>query len=223
MLLISRIAGKMDGMGGFTPAGSAVNRQMLRFERRGDRIMLRKHYGTAVADDTLAIAASVEANYFAPILASWDIEARGPDSTSSVIDVTDFFGGDTPSISGLSSFQRRDYAVRRLDADRSFISRMRSYPLNVNVRHTLTWDAGSPPNDALTNTVSLEMNQSLVLLPAEADAAPLRGPSRRLTSASAASTTASTSRRPPPRPSSAAGAWSPPIRRRTRAARWSIP
>ena len=167
MLLISRIAGKMDGMGGFTPAGSAVNRQMLRFERRGDRIMLRKHYGTAVADDTLAIAASVEANYFAPILASWDIEARGPDSTTSVIDVTDFFGGDTPSISGLSSFQRRDYAVRRLDADRSFISRMRSYPLNVNVRHTLTWDAGSPPNDALTNTVSLEMNQSLVLLPAE--------------------------------------------------------
>ena len=167
MLLISRIAGKMEGMGGFTPAGSAVNRQMLRFERRGDRIMLRKHYGTAVADDTLAIAASVEANYFAPILESWEIEARGPDSTSSVIDVTDFFGGDTPSISGLSSFQRRDYAVRRLDADRSFISRMRSYPLNVNVRHTLTWDAGSPPNDAQTNTVSLEMNQSLVLLPAE--------------------------------------------------------
>ena len=75
MLLISRIAGKMDGMGGFTPAGSAVNRQMLRFERRGDRIMLRKHYGTAVADDTLAIAASVEANYFAPILESWEIEA----------------------------------------------------------------------------------------------------------------------------------------------------
>ena len=167
LLLISRIAGKMDGMGGFTPAGTAVNRQMLRFERRGDRIMLRKHYGTAVADDTLAIAASVEANYFAPILESWEIQARGPDSASSVIDVTDFFGGDTPSISGLSSLQRRDYQVRRLDADRSFISRMRSYPLNINVRHTLTWDAGSPPNDALTNTVSLEMNQSLVLLPAE--------------------------------------------------------
>ena len=167
LLLISRIAGKMDGMGGFTPAGSAVNRQMLRFERRGDRIMLRKYYGTAVADDTLAIAASVEANYFAPILESWEIEARGADSASSVIDVTDFFGGDTPSISGLSSFQRREYAVRRLDADRSFIGRVRSYPLNINVRHTLTWDAGSPPNDALTNTVSLEMNQSLVLLPAE--------------------------------------------------------
>ena len=172
MLLVSRIAGKMDGLGGFAPAGVAANRQMVRFERRGGRILLRKYSGEAVADDTLAIAASVEANYFAPILASWDIEARGTDSTSadstsSVIDVTDFFEGDTPAISGLSPAQRRTYQVRRLDGDRSFIGRMRSYPLNVNVRHTLTYDAGSPPSDERANTVSLEMNQSLVLLPAE--------------------------------------------------------
>ena len=167
MLLISRIAGKMDGLGGFAPAGVATNRQMIRFERRADQILLRKHSGVAVADDTLAIAASVEANYFAPILAAWDIEARGPDSTSSVIDVTDFFGGDTPHLSGLSPAQRRNYGVRRLDANRSYISRVRSYPLNVNVRHTLTYDASSPPTDERANTVSLEMNQSLVLLPAE--------------------------------------------------------
>lgn len=167
MLLISRIASKMDGMGGFQSAGAATNRQMVRFERRGDRIMLRKHSGVAVADDTLAIAASVEANYFPPILESWEIEARGPDSTSSVIDMTEFFGGDTPHLSGLSPAQRRAYGVRRLDADRSFISRVRSYPLNVNVRHTLTYDASSPPTDEAANTVSLEMNQSLVLLPAE--------------------------------------------------------
>ena len=167
MLLISRIAGKMDGLGGFQSAGAATNRQMVRFERRGDRIMLRKHSGVAVADDTLAIAASVEANYFPPILESWEIEARGPDSASSVIDVTDFFGGDTPHLSGLSPAQRRTYGVRRLDADRSFIGRVRSYPLNVNVRHTLTYDAASPPTDEAANTVTLEMNQSLVVLPAE--------------------------------------------------------
>ena len=167
MLLISRIAGKMDGLGGFAPAGVATNRQMIRFERRGEQIMLRKNSGVAVADDTLAIAASVEANYFAPILASWDIEARGADSASSVIDVTSFFGGDTPHISGLSPAQRRTYGVRRLDANRSYISRMRSYPLNVNVRHTLTYDASSPPTDERANTVTIEMNQSLVLLPAE--------------------------------------------------------
>ena len=167
MLLISRLAGVQPGMGGFAPAGVAVNRQMVRFERRGDRMLLRKYSGEAVADDTLAIARSVEANYFAPILRAFDIEARGPDSTTSVIDVTDFYEGDTPALSGLRPAQRSDYGVRRLDPDRSFIGQMRSYPLNVNVRHTLTYDASSPPSDEQANTVSMEMNQSLVLLPKE--------------------------------------------------------
>ena len=167
MLLISRVAGVQAGMGGYLPAGASVNEQMIRFERVEDRILLRKYSGEAVADDTLAIAKSVESNYFAPILAAFEIEARGPGDASSVIDVTSFFSGDTPSISGLSPTQRRDYQVRRLDAPRSFIDRIRSFPLNVNVRHTLTYDAGAPPSDERANTVSMEMAQSLVLLPAE--------------------------------------------------------
>jgi len=167
MLLISRVAGVQAGMGGFLPAGAAVNRQMVRFERADDRILLRKYSGEAVADDTLAISRSVESNYFAPILAAFAIEARGPTDSSSVIDVTDFYAGDTPSISGLSPSQRRDYQVRRLDEPRSFIGWVRSYPLNVNARHTLTYDAGAPPSDVQANTISMEMNQSLVLLPLE--------------------------------------------------------
>ncbi|HIF20445.1 MAG TPA: DUF5117 domain-containing protein, partial [Gemmatimonadetes bacterium] len=167
MLLISRISGVQSGMGGFAPAGVASNRQMIRFERRDDRILMRKYSGEAVADDTLAIAASVQANYLAPILRSFDIEARGPDSTTSVIDVTSFFEGDNRSISGLSPGQRRDYGVRRLDPARSFIDGMSSYPMNINVRHTLTYDASDPPSDERANTVSMEMNQSLVLLPAQ--------------------------------------------------------
>ena len=167
MLLISRISGVQAGMGGFAPAGVAANRQMIRFERRDDRILMRKYSGEAMADDTLAIAQSVEANYLAPILRSFDIEARGPDSTTSVIEVTDFFEGDNRSISGLSPAQRSDYGVRRLDPARSFIDQMNSYPLNINVRHTLTYDASDPPSDERANTVSMEMNQSLVVLPLE--------------------------------------------------------
>ena len=167
MLLISRVSGVQAGMGGFLPAGAAVNRQMVRFERADDRVLLRKYSGEAVADDTLAIALSVESNYFAPIIGSFDIEVRTPSDDASVIEVTDFFEGDTPAISGLRPAQRRSYQVRRLDGSRSFIGQVRSYPLNVNVRHTLTYDAGNPPSDEQANTVSMEMNQSLVLLPRE--------------------------------------------------------
>ena len=54
-----------------------------------------------------------------------------------------------------------------MDDDRSFIEYVRSYPLNVNVRHTLTYEAGAPPAGAQTGTLSMQMHQSLVLLPAE--------------------------------------------------------
>ena len=167
MLLISRVSGVQSGMGGFLPAGAAVNRQMVRFTRESDRILLRTYSGEAVADDTLAIALSVESNYFAPILGSFDINARNREDDSSVIDVTEFFEGDTPAISGLRPAQRSSYQVRRLDGARSFIGRVRSYPMNVNVRHTLTYDAGNPPSDEQAHTISMEMNQSLVLLPRE--------------------------------------------------------
>lgn len=164
MLLISRIAGVPANMGGFLSAGMSVNEQMVRWERQDDQVLLRKYATQAVAGDSLPIHTSVVANNFAPILASFPIQAFGPDS-GLVLDVTDFYKGDTPAISGLSPAQRRTYQVRRLDAARSFIQWARSFPLNVNVRHTLTYDAGQPPSDEETSTISMEMNQSLVLLP----------------------------------------------------------
>ena len=100
-------------------------------------------------------------------MAAFDIEARTDADDGSVVEVTDFFAGDTPSLSGLRANQRRDYQVRRLDSSRSFIQYMRSFPLNVNVRHTLTYDAGAPPTSAQTGTISMEMHQSMVLLPTE--------------------------------------------------------
>src|SRR5690606_6148865 len=60
---------------------------------------------------------------------------------------------------------RTQFQVRRLDPDRTFIDGARSFPLNVEVRHTLTFDAGRPPSDATAGTISVLMNQSLVLLP----------------------------------------------------------
>ncbi len=164
LLLVSRVAGVAAEMGGFLPAGVSVGTQVVRFSRAGDRVLLRKHSFAAVADDSLPIHQSVVANNFAPILAAFPVQAYGRDSAA-VVDVTDFFQGDTPAIGGLNATQRRNYQVRRLDPARSAIERIRSYPANVEVRHVQTFDAGAPPSDAAANTISLEMRQSLVLLP----------------------------------------------------------
>jgi hypothetical protein len=165
MLLMTSIAGAPAGLSGFLTAGSVITEQVLRWERRGDRIVLRKLAYDNVASDSLPVSRSVRSNNFEPILQVFDIKAENPDSSTVVIEVTDFFKEDVPAISGLTNTQRTTFRVRRLDPRRSLIDYARSYPLNVEVRHTQSFDAAEPPSDAETATISLQLHQSMVLLP----------------------------------------------------------
>ncbi|MFP8488078.1 zinc-dependent metalloprotease [Gracilimonas sp. Q87] len=167
MLLVSRIAEVPTDYFGFFSGGSKTAEQVITFERKRDNILLRKQSYNAVAADTLPIYQSVKANNFAPILASFPIETINEDSTSMVIDVTDFFTSDIEAISGAISFLRRQYQVRRLDGDRTYIESAKSFPENIEVRHVLTYNAGNPPSDEQTATLSMLMSQSMVLLPKE--------------------------------------------------------
>jgi len=167
LLLITRIAGVPAGIGGFLSAGSSVNERLVRFERAGDRVTLRALSTDAYADDSLSIAISVRQNNVGPVLAAFPAQAYNADSSNIVLDVTDFFTGDTPALSGLDAAQRRQYQVRRLDAARSSLDAIRSYPMNVEVHQTQTFDAGAPPADADAATMTVQTRQSLVLLPAE--------------------------------------------------------
>jgi hypothetical protein len=170
-LLVSRIAGVPVNVGGFLSAGTSVGDRLVRWERYGDRIALRSIQTDAVADDSLPIALSVASNNVGAIIASFPIQAfnsaGGRDSAAYVIEVTEFFSGDTPTLSGLSAAQRRTWQVRRLDPARSFVTSVKSFPLNIEVRHTQTYEAAEPPGDSRSGAVSLEMRQSLVLLPVQ--------------------------------------------------------
>lgn len=167
MLLVSRIAEVPTDYFGFFSGGSKTAEQVLTFERQDDKILLRKQSYNAVANDTLPIYKSVKANNFAPILAAFPIKALSKDSNGVVIEMTDFFTSDIDAISGAISFLRREYQVRRLDRDRSYIESAKSFPENIEVRHVLTYNAGNPPSDQQTATLSMLMNQSMVLLPKE--------------------------------------------------------
>ena len=167
-MLVSRVAGVPSNFGGFTSAGTSIEERVVRWERHLDRVLLRAIAFDAVADDSLPIALSVHNNNVGPILAAFPIQAFTRDSASYVLDVTDFFAGDTPAISGMSAAQRRQYQVRRLDPARSYINAVRSFPLNIEVRHTQTYDAAEPPPpDRSGSTMTIEMSQSIVLLPKE--------------------------------------------------------
>ena len=104
---------------------------VVRWERRDDRVYLRavSHSNTADPEDNISIA--VENQSFAPILKSFEVEARGDGTT--IIDVTDLYMGDTPAFS-LPSNQRQRLGIRRFDADRSWMEWSKSFPINVEVR-----------------------------------------------------------------------------------------
>jgi len=139
ILLVSEIQKTTLGVG---YGGQALNNRVLRWERRDNRVLLRGVSYQVVATDTTApIAGAVQAANVQPIIAVFNVEAYGPDS-SMVIDVTRMF---TQVPLELSPAQRISPRAQ-LDANRSFIERAVSFPDNVNVETTLTFN--NPPAPA---------------------------------------------------------------------------
>ena len=168
MLLVTRIAKIPAELGGgYLNAGSKTNEQLVQWNRVNNAVHLTSVSYDAVADENLPINLSVANNNYAPVIMSFDIEAFSPDSTAAVINVNELFSTDVQAITGLNQRLRRSYEVRNLDKSRSFISRMASYPENVEVRHDMTYVANNPPSNSRTGTISMQLSQSMYLLPEE--------------------------------------------------------
>ena len=52
-----------------------------------------------------------------------------------------------------------------LNSKKSFIESIKSYPENIESRHVKTYNSSSPPSNSSTGTISLEINNSMILLP----------------------------------------------------------
>ena len=167
MLLISRIAQTPANLSPFLNAGSKVGEQIVRWQRKSNQVLLKVVSYSNIAEDELPIHQSVLRNNFEPIVEAFKIEALNEDTTGVVIDATKLFTKDVKALSGLSDGIRKQYKVSRLESSRSMIDTARSFPINVEVRHTMTYPAGSPPSNFKTGTISLQMNQSMILLPEE--------------------------------------------------------
>ncbi|MFD2530824.1 DUF5117 domain-containing protein, partial [Polaribacter marinaquae] len=118
------------------------------------------------AADSLPIHEAVRNSNFEPILFSFDIAAFHKDSVNNatVIKVTDLFKKDVQAI-GFPERSRKEYKITRLDDSRSYIDTIRSYPENIEVRHVKTYNAGEPPSNSSTASVSVKMSNSMILLP----------------------------------------------------------
>ncbi|WP_188049107.1 zinc-dependent metalloprotease [Flavobacterium sp. GP15] len=166
MLLVSRLSKLPSDLGGgYVNAGSETNEQLVVWQRFQDKVILKVKSYTAVADPSLPISLSVKNNNYEPVLFAFDIVAFSTDTENTVIDVTKFYSTDVKAISGLSAAMRETYKVKGLDDSRSFITAMKSFPMNIEVVQDFTYNASNPPVMKDAETISIQMNQSMILLP----------------------------------------------------------
>ena len=163
MLVVTRIAKTASGIGF---GGGKQNTQVLRWEKRSKKVLLRVVSHQVVAADSLPIHEAVVNSNFEPILYSFDVKTVGKDSTSTLIQVNKFLESDVKAM-GFPASRRKTYKISGLDKTRSFIESIKSYPLNVEMRHVKTYNSSEPPSNASTGSISLEMNNSMILLPKE--------------------------------------------------------
>ncbi|TXF85658.1 zinc-dependent metalloprotease [Neolewinella aurantiaca] len=167
ILIVSRIKGFVKGLN-FGGAGiKSRPQQVVRWQKHGKKVLLRSVSYNSVASPDDPVYESVRNNNFEPIVDAFDIKAYGKDSMSLVIDVTSFFTTDVTMIGAMSDSQRKNFGIKGLDKSRSLIMSTKAFPSNVEVRHVLTYNGSKLPDNQVTGTMSVEMNQSFILLPAE--------------------------------------------------------
>jgi hypothetical protein len=165
ILIVSRISGFVKNLN-FGGAGvKSKPQQVIRWQKKDDKILLRSVSYNSVASEDDPIYESVRNNNFEPIVATFDLAAYNKDSSAYVFEVSPFFTKDIPMIGAVSSGQRKRFGIKGLDDKRSLVSSMKAFPQNVEIRHILTYKGDKVPDNNITQTMSVEMNQSFIVLP----------------------------------------------------------
>jgi hypothetical protein len=162
--------------GGGVYGGELANQQVLQWEKGpNNTLFLRVVILVNMADSTNKIYTAVANSNVNPIAASFDIKALGQDSTSTIIDVSDFFKGDNLVVSIPGSVKGR-MRLGGLAGDRSYIDHISTYPINTEVRTVKTFTVGGGPASPFGFSINspadaagastLELNTSFIQLPA---------------------------------------------------------
>ncbi len=139
-----------------------LSEQVLRWEKFNNNILLRVASYSNFANDSLPIKEAVSNSNFEPIIASFKIEVKNEEKNSIVIDVSSLFKSDVKAF-GFPQRSRKTYKLSSLDSKLSMVESMKSFPLNIEVRHIKTYKS----SDSNNGQVSMLLNNSIILLPKE--------------------------------------------------------
>ncbi len=148
--------------------GEKLNEQTLYFEKgMGDRIQLRAAIYKQDAPENDAIRTALVQSQEDPIIAIMDIKGLNTGKNSYLVEVTDLFRKDNAAVS-FDSKLKSENKLSALADDRSFITDMKVFPINLEVKTTKTYSSTSgTPAAMLTGSLTFTTNTSMVLLPKE--------------------------------------------------------
>ena len=152
--------------------GELANSQVLYWERRGKDMYLRANMYDTRVDSTEAIAQAVANATQDPIVFTTKIDSTLNDSTGHrlySINVTPMFNSDNQVLS-LSESRRSSLAVAAFKKELSYIEHIHTFPINTEVTTVKTYASkptSKPPAGQLTGSVTVKLNTSFVLLPAD--------------------------------------------------------
>lgn len=179
ILVVNRISKAPTGLraGGsfFGYAGDQIGQNVIRFEKGPkNKVFLRTiSYAEYAKDSTSPMFTTVNNSNVQPIAQAFDIRAFGKDSTSVVIDITDFISGDNDVLHFNSSL-KSSLRIAAIQADKSYVQSVKAFPINVEIKAVKTYSRGaaapSGPGGMMGGgagggNMTMELNSSLVILP----------------------------------------------------------
>jgi len=175
ILVVNRItksgADLRTGMSGY--AGDQINKNVIRFEKGPNhKIFLRNiSFSERSSDSTQAMYRAVMNSNLQPIAGSFDIVAFSKDENGSIVDMTTFINSDN-DIFFFAPYYKSTLRLGPLQADKSYIVSVRTYPQNTEISTVKTYNRTAPPGisgpmaaQLASGTATIELNTSLVILP----------------------------------------------------------
>ena len=165
MLAVTRFTSTPQGFRMFS--GEEVNRSAIYLEQYGPKaIFMREYVQSHLANANDRIAISLKQSTADPIVVKFDVIGRNPKTKDQLINVTKWLMSDN-KISSFTASDRTQIGVTAVQADRTFIDSIKTYPINVEIQTLRTYgmNNNSKTPASATGSVTLALNTSIVLLP----------------------------------------------------------
>ncbi|ULQ50775.1 zinc-dependent metalloprotease [Flavihumibacter fluvii] len=177
ILVVNRLSKAAAGMRNFFfgYAGDFIGQNIIRFDKGpNNKVFIRTiSFDEMSQDSTMPMYRAVSNSNIQSIAQSFDIASLGKDSSGIVIDMTAFINSDN-DILNFDPAAKRLFRVGGLQSDKSYISTIRTFPINTEIRTVKTYSRSAPTTLGATTgqppvsggSFTVEINSSLLLLPA---------------------------------------------------------